>query len=163
MAPRLAPVLAFAVLLVPVAHGSPRASGCTLSALRVVDVRSSGAAGSIYTRVVVRDRDGACTIDGYARLRLVVRGRLKVVPLGRLVIPGAPSRPRLVRLRRGREASFVMRSTDVPASGTRCLHASGFAFALPGTSEWERVRAALVACSNGRLERTPFAAGRIRI
>jgi len=159
-------VTAFAVAIVAAAAVTTSAAGstpaCRAAQLRGRPAGSSGAAGTIVLSISLTNRGTACTLRGYAGLRLMVGARR---PLPTSVAHGGLAvlnqRPKTVRLARGTVATILIAYSDVPTGYERtCPSASEILVRVPGDPTWLGVLAHTRVCDHGTLRESPLLAGR---
>jgi hypothetical protein len=147
-------------LMVAVASSSALrlASGCRSAQLRGRMLDSTGATGTILVSITLRNVGPACSLQGYARLRLAnAHGSLptRVVHGGLAVLNQGPNR---IVLGRGRFASLLVAYNHLTV-GSACPQSTRLLVRPPGQSGWLTVALRADACNHGRLQESPILAG----
>jgi hypothetical protein len=152
----LAAVSAFAGPLAPTAG----ASICQAGQLHGKVGSSSGAAGTITLAVVLRNGGAACTLKGFAGLRLRdANGKLPThVEHGGLAFLNTA--PKLVALAHNGKATILIAYSDVPTGNeTSCPTATKLIVRPPGDVGSLPVTAQIGACNKGTLRESPILKG----
>jgi uncharacterized protein DUF4232 len=154
----LVPIAAAAAAAVSVAAAAPPGN-CSASQLRAHVLGSNGAAGTIGVSITLTNTAAACTLKGYAGLRL----RNAKGPLPTTVVHGGLAflrRPqRLVTLARGGKASVLIAYNHVPSGNGPCPTATRLLVKPPGAAGWVAVALRLDPCRRGTVYESPVLAG----
>ena len=144
----------------PPPSGSTTPARCSLAHLKIAEVGSNGAAGSIQVEVSMRNVGStSCSLEGYPGMALlagttqlpttVIRGSSVVVPA---------IHPRLVVLSPGRSAAYVFGYSDVPTGNQTCPTSTGLEVTPPNAYQHATISFQSTACG-GVLTTSPVFLG----
>lgn len=145
---------------------APSASPCAARQLTAAVESSSGAAGTVFLRVAIRNFGARCSLDGYPQLRLWqgTKGLPTRTQHGGLPLLGGTSSP--VELGAPEDRAYlVLAYFVVPETREHgCPGSSGVKVWMPGWRQPLAVPAMIAACRNGLIRTSPFlrAAGAAR-
>lgn len=153
---------AAALCLPTAALASPSTGAATCKGHRVSGKvgGSSGAAGTITFSIVLTNKGPACTLKGYAGLRLVGKSGLLPTTVKHGGINFLQRPVKLVTLGSGKKATILVAYEDVPVgSETSCPAGTAIRVRPPGQKATLRVKVATTACGGGQLWESPVLAG----
>lgn len=156
----LAAAVAIGALTLTGLAGAGRTATCTASQLRGRQLDSTGAAGTIVVSVTLRNVGAACTLKGYAGLRLAAHAKLLPTRVARGGLTPLDQKARTVVLGRGGRSTILLAYSDVATgSETSCPRSTAILVRPPGQSRWLSVAVRATACNHGTLRESPVLAG----
>jgi hypothetical protein len=146
-------------LVLPAVGSARQVDVCTTAHLHGAVFTTSGAAGTIAVAVTLKNIGGsACTLHGYASLRLANASG----PLPTTVIHGVlqpfKTTPKTVFLQPGRKATVLLAYNHVPSGSAPCPTTPTILLRPPGAAGWLTIPMMADACRH-RLYESPVLSG----
>lgn len=132
---------------------------CSAAGLRARVLEENGAVGTIVVSITLTNTGRACTLRGYAGLRL----QSATGPLPTTVVhgghPAVEAAPKLVRLAKGARATILIAYNHVPSGDTPCPTATKLLIAPPAASGSLTLALQLNPCRRGTIWESPVLSG----